>query len=236
MSIAIDFLNKEFADNLKQKMNERTVVELTKGGSKLSGTIPFNSVTASPKSIIFRQVNPGNLEFMTLTFELFRNGNAKIIVPLEFIPYNSEIDSPAWKKLMVSLEKEQGYLSRIIDGFRVLSAFSLLMQKYFDFLKSRNWQDKFLAAYRIENTWRTILFLDSDAFIAHITKYGVPVCQRENAWIPSPLQKTAMIEEMPEDGVFQLVEFTRIASHFGILTHEGSAFIKEWLDSFQKKQ
>jgi hypothetical protein len=234
MDIA-DFFDEIFVDKLKQKLNELTIVELIKGGSNISGTIAFNSVAASPRSIIFRQVNPGQLQFMTLTFELFRNGNAKIIIPFEFMRYDSDMDSPVWKKLIASLQKEDGHLLRIINGFKALTAFSLLLQKYFDFLKSRNWQDELLTAYKIENTWKTILFLDSGTFLDHISKYGVPLCQRKNACIPSALQKAAMIKEMPEDGIFQLVQFIMISSHFGIFLHEGESFIREWLASFQKK-
>jgi hypothetical protein len=228
-----NFFEKVFIDSLKQKMNDPTRVELSKG-SYFSSSIPFNSVGASFGSVVLRQINPESLPFLGLTFELFRNGNAKIIIPFEFIPYDSESDSLVWKKLISSLEEEDISLFRIIDGFKALSVFVVLLQKYIDFLKSQNWQDKVLIAYRLENTWRTILFFDSSTLINHINEYGVPICQRKNAWVPSRLQKTNMIEDVPENGIFQLSQFMMISSHFGTFPHEGPGFIKEWIENLSK--
>jgi len=226
------FFEKTFVDNLKNKMNEPTRVELTEN-TWFSTSIPFNIASAGYRSIIFRQTSPGTLALMGLTFQLFINGNAKIIIPFQYIPFNSELNSVVWKKLIEALEKEDGYLFRFIDGLKMLIVFVVLLEKYFDILKSQGWQDDILIAYRLENTWRTILFFDISAFSKHIDKYGIPVCQRYNTQIPKKLLKEYMITKMPENGIFHLIEFLKISSHFGIFPHEAKAFVKEWLEKLQ---
>ena len=232
--IEIDnFFEKDFVDKLKQTMNDPTKIVFTEK-VHMEPRIPFNHASASWKSIIFRQVNPGYLWCVNLTFELFSNGNAKIIIPFTFLPYNNERDSPAWKKLISALEGEDASLFHIIDGHKTLAVFVTLLQKYLEILKSQGWQEGFLLAYQLENTWRNILFFDSDPFINHITNYGVPICQRTDGWIPR-LEKRSIFCEMPKDGIFQLSEFAQISTHFGIFPQECPSFITEWIMALAKQ-
>jgi hypothetical protein len=60
-------------------------------------------------------------------------------------------------------------------------------------------------------------------------------CDKGDVWIPSVLHKDKMVEEIPTDGIFLLVQFMIIASHFGLFLHEGASFITGWLKSFEKK-
>jgi hypothetical protein len=227
------FYGEDFVDKLKSTMNESTKI-IIEEKPLMEPQIPFNNVAASWKSVIFRQVNPGNLWRLNLTFELFSNGNAKIIIPFIYLPYEAEHNTLAWEKLISALGEEVEIEFPIIDGHKMLSVFITLLQKYIDILRSQGWKEEFLIAYRLENTWRNILFFDSEAFINHIGKYGVPICQRKNGWIPR-LEKGSIIQEMPEDGIFQLVEFCKISTHFGIFFQEGPTFVKEWIEFLQKK-
>jgi len=137
------FFEESFIEDLIKKMNDPTKIELTKNVWFLS-SIPFNNVSSGYQSIIFRQTSPSSLPYMGLTFELFRNGNVKIIIPFIFIQYESELDSNAWKTLISKLEEEDITLFRIIDGLKTLNIFIVLLQKYFDVLKSQGWHDDIL--------------------------------------------------------------------------------------------
>ncbi|MCW4017380.1 MAG: ATP-binding protein [Candidatus Bathyarchaeota archaeon] len=228
------FFKTKFIDDLKVKMNGVTKIEFS-ANAHLSASIPFNCTSASYSSVIFRQANTGGLAHMGLTFELYRNGNAKIIIPYQSIPSgNTQSKSPAWEKMISCLKDEDIRLFTIIDGFKALSIFVCLLQHYIDIIKSQNWKGKILLAYRLENTWRTILFFNSNNMIEHIEKYGVSVCQKDNAWIPTRLRKEYMIEEIPENCIFWLSQFMIISSHFGFFPGEGRAFVKEWITSFSK--
>jgi hypothetical protein len=226
------FTKIAFLESLKKTMNDPTKAKFT-DDVQMETQISFNNVGASWRSIIFRQCNPKSLKFTTLTFELFVNGNAKIIIPFEFIPVTSKRTSPAWEKLTTSMIDEDISLFRIIDGFKTLNVFVTMLQKYIDILISQNWQNNILIAYRLENTWRTILFLDSAQFIKHIEANGVPICQRENAWIPR-LEKRSMIYDMPKYAIFQLIEFFEVSTHFGIFPQECGSFTSEWMQTLIK--
>jgi len=44
-----------------------------------------------------------------------------------------------------------------------------------------------------------------------------------------------MLKEMPNNAIFQFVEFALISSHFGIFPHEEGIFIKEWIKKLQSR-
>jgi len=224
------FIDEEFVDGIKERMNEQTKIEF-KDNFYVSMGIPMNVISASTGSIILRQATIESLPFMGLTFELFNNGNAKIIIPFEYLRWDAELDSAAWTMLISNLEDKYLLrdLYRIINGWKFLNIFLTIMQKYIDFLKSQRWEDEILIAYKIENTWRTILFFDSESMAEHVRKYGVPLCQRENTRIPRNLTKDKMIRKMPEDSLFQIIEFAKISTHFGFFPHEWGALIRDWL-------
>jgi len=229
-----DFYEMGFLKDLNEKINGQTKLEIPDLLS-FSSSIPFNNVRASIGSIVFRQINVGSLPFMTLTFELFSNGNAKIVIPLQLIKREANLDTPVWKLLNSKLENEDFDLFLIIDGFKVFSIFITLLQKYFDILKSVGWQDDVLIAYKIDQIWRTILYLESKTMEEHINKYGIPICQRESAWIPSIVKKSNMLHDMPKDLMFQLTEYAKISSTFGTFPMEWGRFIAEWIVQLKKE-
>lgn len=228
-----DFYETGYVEKLKQTMNESTKIVFS-DNVQMGLQIPFNQLAASWKSIVFRQANPGFLWCVNLTFELFSNGNAKIIIPFIFLTNKDEHDSPAWNKLISAFDGEDLSLFYVIDGHKALSVFVTLVQKYVDILRSQNWQGDILVAYRLDNTWRNILFFDSEAFVNHLINFGVPICQRKSGWIPR-LEKRSIINEMPKDGIFQLSQFALVSSHFGIFPQESSSFIKEWMMALSKQ-
>ena len=183
-----NFFTKDFIEQLKEKINERTTVKLA-GDASFSASISLNYACASFGSIIFKQVEGSNWPFLGLTIELFSNGNAKIIIPFPIIPQDSDIDGNAWKQLITCLSEVHAYLFDIIDGFKTLNIFIVMLQKYFDFLKSQNWDGRILIAYRLENIWRKILFFDSSALMNQVKEYGLPFAMQKNAWVPSKLVK-----------------------------------------------
>jgi hypothetical protein len=185
--LSIDnFLRKEYITLLD---SQSTITYLNKAG-EATGNVPFNNVATSDNSIIFRQTTPSNLKDLTLTFEFFMNGNAKVIIPFQDIdfwePHKFYEDSEGLKLLRESLG-EDGYVFRIIDGFNLFSIFLFILAKYFELLKREKWNEKLIIKYRLENCWRGILFFDSKAFTEHTEKYGVPVSQKDVIVIPDTL-------------------------------------------------
>jgi hypothetical protein len=186
--LSIDnFSMKEYIDSVKSLLDSQSTVTLLKRFGGVTGNIPFNNVATSSNSIIFRQTTPDSLKDLTLTFEFYRNGNAKIIIPFQDIdlwePPKFYEDSEDLKLLRESLG-EDGGVFRIIDGFNLFLAFILILAKYFELLERKEWNEKLIIKYRLENCWRSILFFDSKAFTEHTEKYGIPVLQKDVIVIP----------------------------------------------------
>jgi hypothetical protein len=163
-----DFLMEEYIDSVKSLLDRQSTITIfSKEFGEATGNIPFNNVTTSYGSIIFRQTTLYSLKDLTLTFEWFVNGNAKIIIPFSYIDLERlpQIykDSENLKILRESLSEEVTNF-RIIDGFNLFSTF--------------------LIKYRLENCRRNILFFDSKAFTEHTEKYGIPVSQKNVIVIP----------------------------------------------------
>ena len=189
--LSIDkFLRKEYIDSVKSLLDRQSTVTLLKEFGEATGNIPFNNVATSSNSIIFRQTTPDSLKDLTLTFEWFVNGNAKVIIPFQDIdlwePPKFYEDSEGLKLLRESLGADGGVF-RIIDGFGLYSAFIHILAKYFELLKREKWNEKLIIKYRLENCGWSILFFDSKAFTEHIEKYGIPVSQKDVIVIPDNL-------------------------------------------------
>jgi len=182
-----DFSREEYIDSGKSLLDSQSTVTLLKEFGEGTGNIPFNNVTTSYTSIIFRQTRPYNLKDLTPTFGWFVNGNAKIIIPFQYIDLERlpkiYKDSKNLKILRESLSEEVTNF-RIIDGFNLFLTFILILAKYYELLKREDWNDKLIIKYRIENCRRSILFFDSKAFTEHTEKCGIPVSQKNVIVIP----------------------------------------------------
>lgn len=177
-------LMHEKIDSIKLSLDTETEIKAFKLMGQASGDVPFNNVSTSYDSIVFRQIRPENLGDLTLSFEFFQNGNAKIIIPFQYIDPSRDKDSENLQFLRGKLGDKE-YLFNIIDGFNLFSTFLILLNKYQELLEAEGWADKLIIKYRIENCWRHVLFFDSKAFVDHVEKYGVPISQREKIEIPS---------------------------------------------------
>ena len=185
-----NFSKKEYIDSVRSLLDRQSTITICSKEFGGSVNIPFNNVTTSFNSIIFRQTKPYSLKDLTLTFEWFVNGNAKIIIPFQYLDLNilSQVyeNSTNHKSLNESLGEELTYF-RIIDGFNLFLIFIHILTKYCELLKREEWNDKLIIKYKLENCWRSILFFDSKAFTEHTEKYGIPVSQKDAIMIPDTL-------------------------------------------------
>jgi hypothetical protein len=190
--LSIDnFLGRVDIDSIKTLLDSQSAITYLYEHGEATGNVPFNNVATSSNSIIFRQTTPFNLKDLTLTFEFYKNGNAKVIIPFQYIDILQELptfykDSKNVKLLRESLGEEED-MFRIIDGFNLFSCFLLILGKYFELLKREEWNEKIVIKYRLENCWRSILFFDSKAFTEQTEKYGVPISQKDVIVIPDTL-------------------------------------------------
>lgn len=215
-----DMLMSEKIDSLKLCLDTVTEIKTFNQIGQASGNIPFNNVATSHNSIVFRQTGTQNIGDLTLTFEFFVNGNAKIIIPFQYINPSQNEDSENLRLLKEKLGEDEGlpniYKFRMIDGFNLVLTFLILLNKYRELLEAEGWADNLIIKYRIENCWRHILFFDSKAFLDHVEKYGVPVSQKEPIEIPSYSYRawfTYSFERLME---LALADFALITASLGL--------------------
>jgi hypothetical protein len=181
----------EYIDSIKSLLDlQSTIPSLNEFFGDGTGNIPFNNVATSSNSIIFRQTTPDNLVYLTPTFEFYMNGNAKVVIPFQYIDFR---DLPPFyegsenlKLLREALDEEVTFF-RVIDGFNLFLHFLIILSKYHELLKREEWNDKLIIKYRLEECWKSILFFDSNHFIKHIEKYGIPISQKDVIVIPDKL-------------------------------------------------
>ena len=87
-----------------------------------SSSIPFNSGQTGVFSTILRQVEPSLIAFNSLTIELFKDGRAKLSVPLKYFPDLLHKDSNQIKSIQVR-EALSSIFSYRYGSFSFISAF-----------------------------------------------------------------------------------------------------------------
>lgn len=208
-------LMHEKIDSIKLSLDTVTEIKAFKLMGQASGNVPFNNVSTSYDSIVFRQILPENLGNLTLSFEFFKNGNAKIIIPFQYVGPSRDKDSETLQFLREKLGEHE-YLFNIIDGFSLFLAFLTLLNKYRELLEAEGWADKLIIKYRIENCWRHVLFFDSKAFVDHVEKYGVPVSQKGQIEIPSYSYRNWFTDSFEELSERTLADVALIAQSLGL--------------------
>lgn len=233
-----NFSRKEYIDSVKILLDRQSTATLFKKLGDVSGNIPFNNVATSSDSIIFRQTTPGSLKDLTFTFEWFVDGNAKIIIPFQYLDLeilSHVYDSTSHKLLRESLGEELTYF-KIIDGYNLFLTFIHILTKYSELLEREEWNDKLIIKYKLENCRRSILFFDSKVFTEHTEKYGIPISQKDAIIIPDPLCGddffTKSFDKINEEVSYGFLD---IAMSFGFHTESFARAIVEDLVQYCKK-
>ena len=231
-----DFVEKQYADEILNFFKEN--INLYKA---ISMGIPFNNLSTSWKSIILRQTTPESLPYVTLTFQYYKNGNAKIIIPFEYLNpitlpqiYKS---SEVFKKLFSKLSERTGpQLCNIIDGWKLYNTYLILVGKYVELLRKSGGQDFILARYRLINTWRHVLFFDSQGYVNHLDKFGVPVCLRNKSDIPGWTNNNFIKDKVPEENTGLSGQFVYILECLGLNPMSFLDMTKDWITYLKTMQ
>lgn len=201
--------------------------------------IVFNNFSSGPNALIARQVpSPSALEYLTLTFEIFVNGNAKIVVPFPYADTRQLPGSPYEKS--TSLQKLLAYFSqstpryKIIDGWLFFSSCLILVRKYVELLKSVNWHNSFLVRFRLNNTTKHVLYFDSKIFEANIEKFGVSVCQKHSIEIPALIKRNFLEEKVPEDLDALVGLFSHIMESLGYPPMFLTSMVGDWIEYLKR--
>jgi hypothetical protein len=229
-----DLVKRKKMDSIKANLDTPTLVKSLSRIGEMTGNVPFNNISTSANSIIFRQTTLEDLPFQTLTFEFFMNGNSRIVIPFPYVSILGSGTSQNAKFLLHSLGKNPN-LFRIIDGFKLFLTFHLILNKYQELLEAEQWSDQLIMKYRVRGCWRHVLFFDSDAFTTHVRTYGAPISQRDEIDIPDFAFRPWFTEPFSQFAEGQLSTFATIAAALGLQIDSLVEVLLHGLQSIPKK-
>jgi hypothetical protein len=168
------------------------------GVETLQGHFPFNTAQPTLNSIILQQIEPSKVAFNTLWVELFSDGSAKLLIPLQFMPKLAEnnllnLESAEAKDALQAIldadyEDNTKYL-RFFDAGKLMMVLVVLMGFYKHWLGEDSPVTDIKAAIEIENAWRVVPFFDDDEWGEHVKNLGLPVMKTGGTRIPRVLGK-----------------------------------------------
>lgn len=163
------------------------------GAEALQGNLPFNVAQPTLGSIILQQIEPSKAAFNSLSVELFSNGRAKFLIPLQFIPdlarkNLSNVESAEARDTLQALfdtdfEDNTQYL-RFFDVGKLMMMLVVLMGFYKHWLGDDSPVTDVKAAIEINNAWRVVPFSDDDEWGKYVKKFGLPVMKTGGTRIP----------------------------------------------------
>jgi hypothetical protein len=119
-----DIISNEGIEKLIQLSHNPIRIYLEDGAEFGTGNLPLNSGQLAFGAVVLRQVEPCNAAFNSLTAELFLNGRAKFLIPLQYIPLLRQHDTEGLKS-----PRARQAIEEIWRGDRELNTSSL---RFFD--------------------------------------------------------------------------------------------------------
>ena len=234
------FRNLEYLEKLRTFINSPTKLF----GKKISIGINFDVIEASEDSIIFRQIiNKERLGLLTLTFQIFRNGNAKIMIPLQMIDPESLADEHAGRFLLKSVLNDEDYeralafnesIFKFIDGIKMFISFICLLGKYIEIVKKEKWGGDLLLHYKVKDCFRHIFWFENEEFVEYIRTWGPPICLRNEFNLPGKIERNYFKEKVPRINTGFLSHFVYILLGFGLLVEPANEVLAKSLKDYLK--
>lgn len=135
---------------------------------------------------------------------------------------------------MIRSKCELSRFYRVIDGWKFYNVYLVLVGKYIELLKKSNWKDFVLTRYHLVNTWRHTLFFDSDIYVNHLDKFGLPICLKDEADVPQLPTKNFLKDKVPDENTGLSGQFAFLAECLGFSPAVFVEMIKDWLGYIEK--
>lgn len=205
----------------------QALVDLSKG-PLTSPFLPGMTMTLQPElavpyqvqtgfgSVLIRWLEPSQSALNTLQIELFADGRCRMAAPLTLLNVwqPGKIRSQPileWLDPMKSDPKADAYLLKFIDLRSTWGLISWMITLYTNWLQKLNWQGEAWTRMRLTNIWRCVPFYDTDAWMEHVQKFGIPVSHRAKVDIPTRGQRPLQASLFQEGGLATLLSFVGLA-------------------------
>jgi hypothetical protein len=106
------------------------------------------------------------------------------------------------------------YLLTFIDLRSTFGLICCMVTVYVNWLQKLNWQGTTWARMRLTNMWRCVPFYDTDAWVEHVRKFGLPVSHRGAVEMPLKGQRPLQLALSDEGGLGTLLSLVGLA--FGV--------------------
>lgn len=163
-----------------------------------SGNVEFHAGHINYDSVTIVRLPTENQWDNSHTVELFRNGSAKIFIPISCRrPLPHEVP-----EMTLSLRTRENLMS-YVDGFSGLLklmdfgelaiVIGILTNYYTEWLGRENPIVSLQTIVRASNTWRCAAYHDSDPWNDHVENYGLPVLRKQDYQSPPNLSEPSEV-------------------------------------------
>lgn len=172
------------------KLNIENTREALGANGNVFRTIPFDTFYSNSRGIIARQCGSSTPIGTKLTWQIYRTLSSDISIPLILNSGSPETFDGLLENHMTGSRFCSKLRESNVDWVKVIDLNILfhvvmgIMESYRALLKKAGWPCEFSVKIKILNAWRTVPFLDTDFFIAHIEKNGLPLSLTKNSINP----------------------------------------------------
>ncbi|WP_295487715.1 ATP-binding protein [uncultured Pseudomonas sp.] len=153
-------------------------------------TIPFDTFYTSSRGVIARQCLNRDPISSTLTWHIYRSLSSDVSIPLNVISGSTESLSTllhnhnTGRRFSASLGNSKIEWAKLVDLNILFHVIMGVIESHRALLQKAEWPCEFGVKIKIINAWRTVPYLDTEFFLEHVEKNGIPVCLTENCTNP----------------------------------------------------
>ena len=151
--------------------------------------LQFDNIYPKSGGYIARQTKNNDPFKRVLTWEFSRHCHSFITFPVPLLqPEASDSGLPAnsiYNQFNSKLIENQLDPPRIVDLNSTLVAFMAMIRCHRCLVSHANVKGPFYVKAYLENIWRAVPFIDTPAFLNHVSEYGFPVVQDTDVLVPN---------------------------------------------------
>ncbi|MFB4336262.1 helix-turn-helix domain-containing protein [Bacillus sp. BR_16] len=193
---AFNYLNKQTTDKFIADAIESAIEPHTytlKRGSALTFSMPFNKMSYSHKSIVFRNNTLLDQYKSSIAWEQFVDGTAKFHIPLTY-----KLQVPIINRLKANLTDYESvdilYDFQFIDGELFIENLLNCINTYFHTMKKTNPNfEEIIVSIELNDIRNNVLFFDTDLFMQQIQEKGLVFSERKNYLINEEFESQKVI-------------------------------------------
>ncbi len=152
----------------------------------------FENAFTMAKGYVARHVGNNDRQLRLFTWEFYLAGTSVFTLPLNVGDPRRNSGYEHARTFAERLEPIE--LGRIIDSNALMLNLAVCLGKHFAALKAGGIQRSTLGKVKLLNVWRKTPFFDSQGYLRHTEKYGLPVCQYDSTFAPPTTELETFLE------------------------------------------